>query len=61
VVPFAFWLFSVGGGLLLFVYALWRRDPVFIVGQGAGLFIYLRNIQFVMRERRNTKVKQDLF
>lgn len=52
VVPVAFWYFSVTGGLLLFIYALSRRDPVFIVGQGAGLFIYLRNLWFIHRERR---------
>ena len=40
-------------GLLLFnIYALYRRDPVFILGQGFGVFVYLRNLQFVMRERR---------
>ena len=39
VVPRAFWYFSIGGGLTLLLYALWRRDPVFILGQGAGLFV----------------------
>jgi lipid-A-disaccharide synthase-like uncharacterized protein len=52
VVPMAFWVFSIGGGLLLLVYALYRRDPVFILGQGFGVFIYLRNLQFVLRERK---------
>jgi lipid-A-disaccharide synthase-like uncharacterized protein len=52
VVPLAFWLFSVGGGSLLLVYALYRKDPVFIAGQGLGLFIYARNLQFIRRERR---------
>jgi len=52
VIPTAFWVFSIGGGILLFAYALYRRDPVFIAGQGAGLFIYVRNLYFVMRERR---------
>jgi lipid-A-disaccharide synthase-like uncharacterized protein len=51
VVPTAFWLFSIGGGVLLFAYSLYRRDPVFIAGQGLGLFIYLRNLYFIMRER----------
>jgi lipid-A-disaccharide synthase-like uncharacterized protein len=50
--PMAFWLFSIGGGVLLFVYALYRRDPVFILGQGLGVFIYLRNLYFVLREKR---------
>lgn len=52
VIPVAFWWFSIGGGLLLFVYALYRRDPVFILGQGFGVFVYLRNLQFVLRARQ---------
>lgn len=51
VIPVAFWYFSIAGGTLLFVYALWRQDPVFIVGQGAGLAIYGRNLYFVYKER----------
>ena len=51
VIPIAFWWCSIGGGLLLLVYALYRRDPVFILGQGFGVFVYLRNLQFVLREK----------
>ena len=51
VIPMAFWLFSIGGGSLLLVYALYRKDPVFIVGQAFGVLVYLRNVQFVLRER----------
>ena len=54
VIPLAFWMFSIGGGLLLLVYALYRRDPVFIAGQAFGVFVYLRNLQFVRRDRRTT-------
>jgi lipid-A-disaccharide synthase-like uncharacterized protein len=50
VVPRAFWYFSIGGGMTLLFYALWRRDPVFILGQGAGLFVYARNLYFVLRD-----------
>ena len=53
VVPVAFWLFSVAGGSLLFVYAIVRRDPVFIAGQGFGLVIYLRNLRLIFLERRS--------
>ena len=52
VVPLSFWLFSMGGGVLLLAYALYRRDPVFIAGQGFGVFVYARNLYFVMRDRR---------
>ena len=47
VIPVAFWFFSVGGGALLLVYALYRRDPVFIAGQALGLLVYLRNLYFI--------------
>jgi lipid-A-disaccharide synthase-like uncharacterized protein len=47
VVPTQFWYFSVGGGLTLLLYAIYRRDPVFIIGQGAGLFVYARNLYFI--------------
>jgi lipid-A-disaccharide synthase-like uncharacterized protein len=57
VFPVAFWFFSIGGGLLLFIYALTIRDPVFILGQGFGVFVYLRNLYFVYRERGATGAK----
>jgi lipid-A-disaccharide synthase-like uncharacterized protein len=49
VVPRAFWYFSVGGGLTLLAYAIYRRDPVFILGQSAGLFVYARNLWLIYR------------
>ena len=54
VVPETFWYFSFLGGLMLFVYAIYRMDPVFILGQGSGLFIYARNIHFIVRAKRET-------
>jgi lipid-A-disaccharide synthase-like uncharacterized protein len=51
VVPEIFWYFSVAGGMILLAYAIWRRDPVFILGQGAGLAIYARNIFFIWRDK----------
>lgn len=50
IIPKAFWFFSIAGGTTLFAYAIYRRDPVFIVGQGAGLFIYVRNLILINRE-----------
>ena len=57
VIPMAFWLFSIGGGLLLLVYALNRKDIVFIAGQAFGVFVYLRNLQFVLRDRKAATAK----
>jgi lipid-A-disaccharide synthase-like uncharacterized protein len=52
VVPRAFWYLSVAGGMVLFAYACHRRDPVFILGQGFGLFVYARNLQLLWRAAR---------
>ncbi len=52
VLPEIFWYFSFLGGATLLSYAIYRADPVFIVGQSMGLFVYSRNIYFVWREKR---------
>ena len=52
IIPMAFWWFSIAGGTLLFVYSLYRKDPVFIAGQSFGVFVYLRNLYFVLRDRK---------
>ena len=49
VIPLAFWLLSLCGGLLMLLYAVLRRDQVFIVGQAAGLAVYLRNLVLIRR------------
>ena len=52
VIPIAFWWFSLAGGITLLCYAVWRQDPVFILGQGAGLVVYMRNLALIGRKRR---------
>lgn len=47
VIPVSFWYLSIVGALVLLGYAVHRRDPVFIVGQGLGVLIYLRNLQLI--------------
>ena len=51
IIPVAFWYFSLCGGATLLAYAIYRADPVFIVGQFCGLFIYRRNLYFIMRDK----------
>jgi len=50
-IPLAFWYLSLGGGLLLLCYAIYRRDPVFILGQAFGTVVYLRNLILINREK----------
>ncbi|MCG6122415.1 MAG: lipid-A-disaccharide synthase N-terminal domain-containing protein [Microvirga sp.] len=52
VIPISFWYFSLGGGMILLGYAIYRQDPVFILGQGLGTFIYLRNLMLIAKARR---------
>jgi lipid-A-disaccharide synthase-like uncharacterized protein len=51
VVPTLFWVFSILGSSILLIYAVHRRDPVFILGQLLGLFIYGRNLYLIWREK----------
>jgi lipid-A-disaccharide synthase-like uncharacterized protein len=55
VVPIAFWFFSIAGGLLLLAYAVYRRDPVFILGQAFGVFVYVRNLYLIMKEKERRR------
>lgn len=53
VIPIAFWYFSLAGGLMLFAYAVMRKDPVIMLGQGTGILIYSRNLWLIHRKRRH--------
>ncbi len=50
-IPLSFWYLSLIGGLISLVYAIHRRDPVFIMGQGVGTLVYLRNLRLIYRKR----------
>ncbi len=52
VVPVAFWWLSLVGGAILLAYVSYQRDPVLIVGQSLGVFIYVRNLMLVGKSRR---------
>lgn len=52
VMPIAFWYFSLAGGVILFAYAVYRRDPVFMLGQATGLIVYIRNLWLIHAAKR---------
>lgn len=49
VMPVIFWWLSLAGGVALLSYAIWRMDPVFIMGQSMGLVVYSRNLFLIRR------------
>jgi lipid-A-disaccharide synthase-like uncharacterized protein len=51
VIPIYFWYLSLIGSLILLAYAIFRRDPVFILGQCTGFIVYLRNLMLIYRKR----------
>jgi lipid-A-disaccharide synthase-like uncharacterized protein len=57
VVPVAFWYFSLAGGVILLIYAIYKKDPVFISGQALGLIVYVRNLYLIFAERSRTSEK----
>jgi len=52
VIPLFFWYLSLAGGLILLAYAIHIKDPVFIVGQSTGAFIYVRNLMLIYKKRK---------
>jgi lipid-A-disaccharide synthase-like uncharacterized protein len=52
IVPETFWYFSFAGGVMLFMYAVHRADPVIMVGQLMGLVIYSRNIYLIWHAKK---------
>ncbi len=52
VIPEAFWYLSMAGGLTLLGYAIYREDPVFMLGQSTGVAIYARNLWLIRREKQ---------
>jgi lipid-A-disaccharide synthase-like uncharacterized protein len=52
IVPLMFWYLSIAGSLLLLAYSIHRKDPVFILGQSMGIFIYSRNLYLIHREKK---------
>ena len=57
VIPFAFWFFSMGGGLMTLAYGIVKREPVIILGQGLSTIIYVRNIMLILKERRRSQAE----
>ena len=51
VIPVGFWYLSMLGSALLLTYAIYRQDPVFIIGQRFGFLVYLRNLQLIARHQ----------
>jgi lipid-A-disaccharide synthase-like uncharacterized protein len=50
-IPIAFWYLSLVGGIILFIYAVHRKDPVFITGQSFGLIVYIRNLCLIYSKK----------
>jgi lipid-A-disaccharide synthase-like uncharacterized protein len=58
VIPVSFWWLSLVGGIMLLVYSVYRKDPVFIVGQATGVLIYVRNLWFIHGGDKSSQVKE---
>jgi lipid-A-disaccharide synthase-like uncharacterized protein len=52
VIPNSFWFLSIAGSLILLSYALYRRDPVFILGQAFGILVYSRNLWMILHGQK---------
>jgi lipid-A-disaccharide synthase-like uncharacterized protein len=50
-IPIIFWYFSIGGGVIMLIYSIHRQDPVFIMGQSAGVIVYVRNLILINKKK----------
>ncbi|UZE21286.1 lipid-A-disaccharide synthase N-terminal domain-containing protein [Pseudomonas sp. B21-056] len=58
-IPVGFWYLSIAGSALLLAYAIYREDPVFILGQSFGFIVYLRNLQLIARQHEHKGLELD--
>jgi len=58
VIPRSFWYMSIAGSAILLAYAINKRDPVFILGQGAGFAVYMRNLYLIRRHETRAEVSR---
>ena len=54
VIPLSFWYMSIVGGLIVLAYSIYRKDPVFILGQAFGIFVYLRNLWLIYQHKMSS-------
>jgi lipid-A-disaccharide synthase-like uncharacterized protein len=57
IIPIHFWFFSIAGSLVLLVYSFWLRNPVFVVAQSFGCFVYVRNLTLLAKEKKVTQTQ----
>lgn len=50
ILPLGFWVLSLSGSILIFIYAIIRKDPVLLAGHAMGLVIYIRNILIIKKD-----------
>ena len=48
--PFGFWALSLIGSILILTYAIFRKDPVLLVGHLLGATIYVRNLIILKKQ-----------
>ena len=59
-IPIYFWYLSIGGGVILLIYAIHIGDPVFTLGQSCGLIVYIRNLMLIYKNKRKATQNQEI-
>ncbi|OYY81893.1 MAG: lipid-A-disaccharide synthase [Methylophilales bacterium 16-45-9] len=54
VIPVSFWYLSLSGGLIVLAYGIHKVEPVIILGQLPGTFVYIRNLMLIRREKESS-------
>ena len=58
IIPISFWYFSLIGGLTVLLYGIHKLEPVIILGQLPGTFVYARNLVLIKRHEKSQRALQ---
>src|SRR5260370_24693916 len=51
VIPVSFWFWRIAGSVMMFLYFLFRRDPVGILAYLPNSIIYIRNLMLIRKRK----------
>ena len=53
-IPTMFWWLSIAGSIVLLLYAVHKRDPVFIIAYLPNCVVYVRNLMLIRKQQRES-------
>jgi len=59
VIPISFWYLSLVGTIMILIYAIQRKDIVFITASCLNSLIYIRNLMLIRKNKDKTRTQEN--